>query len=213
MLDVKLLKSFLLVDCNVLIEKEGGAGALQPYIVEMSNKNEAFVPQMNAKAMKAFSRANKRKQGTQASEPVIVTDIENEVSSSTISDKLISKKACLNKDPASPSAQPSASTEHPQATSANHGSYLQYTSCFYGTRSGDRNWVVGKRTKGKKIHKLKDQEEEITRAREITAELESLRVKFQDIHWKRRNYVQGDLTESKLEKYLKFGACLGLSIP
>ncbi|KAJ1399953.1 hypothetical protein SESBI_29931 [Sesbania bispinosa] len=78
LLDVKLLTSFRPVDCNVLIEKEGDAGALQPYIVEMSSQKEGFVPQMDAKAMKAFSRTNKRKQGSQASEPVHITKTQHE---------------------------------------------------------------------------------------------------------------------------------------
>ncbi|KAJ1381561.1 hypothetical protein SESBI_45042 [Sesbania bispinosa] len=73
-MDVKLLSSFHVVDCNVLIEKEGDAGALQPYIVEMSSNKEGFIPTMDAKAMRAFSRTNKRKQGSQASGPVLVTE-------------------------------------------------------------------------------------------------------------------------------------------
>ncbi|KAJ1423438.1 hypothetical protein SESBI_12376 [Sesbania bispinosa] len=52
---------------------------------------------MDAKAMRAFSRNNKRKQGSQASGPVVVTD--HEVSSSTVSDKLVSKKSCTEKEP------------------------------------------------------------------------------------------------------------------
>ncbi|KAJ1420753.1 hypothetical protein SESBI_14162 [Sesbania bispinosa] len=79
----------------------------------MSSRNESFVPQMNAKAMKAFSKANTRKQVSQGSEPVIVVDTENEVSSSTISNKLVRKKACLNKDFTSSSAQPTSNTENP----------------------------------------------------------------------------------------------------
>ncbi|KAJ1376291.1 hypothetical protein SESBI_50085, partial [Sesbania bispinosa] len=84
----------------------------------MSSRNESFMPQMNAKAMKAFSKAGKRKQASQGSEPVIVVDTENEVSSSTISDKLVSKKACLNKDLTSSSAQPTLNVENPQLSSA-----------------------------------------------------------------------------------------------
>ncbi|KAJ1397404.1 hypothetical protein SESBI_31837 [Sesbania bispinosa] len=97
LIDVKLLSSFIAVDCNILIEKEGDAGALQPYIVEMSSNQEKFIPTMDAKAMRAFSRNNKQKQGSRASGPVVVTD--HEVSSSTVSDKLVSKKSCTEKEP------------------------------------------------------------------------------------------------------------------
>ncbi|KAJ1386242.1 hypothetical protein SESBI_40961 [Sesbania bispinosa] len=101
--DVKLLSSFHVVDCNVLIEKEGDAEALQPYIVDVSSNKEGFVPVMDAKAMKAFSRTNKRKQGSQASGPVLITETEQEVSSSIVSDKLVSKKTCASKGPPSSS--------------------------------------------------------------------------------------------------------------
>ncbi|KAJ1415066.1 hypothetical protein SESBI_18428 [Sesbania bispinosa] len=109
LIDVKLLSSFIAVDCNVLIEKEGDAGALQPYIVEMSGNQEGFIPTMDAKAMRAFSKNNKRKQGSQASGPVVVTD--HEVSSSTVSDKLVSKKSCTEKEPISTSVPLSPNQE------------------------------------------------------------------------------------------------------
>ncbi|KAJ1383198.1 hypothetical protein SESBI_43610 [Sesbania bispinosa] len=114
LLDVKLLTSFRSVDCNVLIEKEGDAGALQPFIVEMSSQNEGFVPKMDAKAMKAFSRTNKRKQGSQASGPMLVTETEHEVSSPTISDKLVSKKTCPNRGEVSSSHPSAPNMENPQ---------------------------------------------------------------------------------------------------
>ncbi|KAJ1415396.1 hypothetical protein SESBI_18086 [Sesbania bispinosa] len=87
------------------------AGALQPYIVEMSSNKEGFVPTMDAKAMRAFSRNNKRKQGSQASGPVITTETEQEVSSSKVSDKLVSKKSCTDKGPVSSSVPPSPNLE------------------------------------------------------------------------------------------------------
>ncbi|KAJ1411316.1 hypothetical protein SESBI_21361 [Sesbania bispinosa] len=68
-----------------------------PEVIEMSSNQEKFIPTMDAKAMRAFSRNNKRKQGSQASGPVVVTD--HEVSSSTVSDKLVSKKSCTEKEP------------------------------------------------------------------------------------------------------------------
>ncbi|KAJ1375729.1 putative axin-1-like [Sesbania bispinosa] len=68
-----------------------------PEVIEMSRNQEKFIPTMDAKAMRAFSRNNKRKQGSQASGPVVVTD--HEVSSSTVSDKLVSKKSCTEKEP------------------------------------------------------------------------------------------------------------------
>ncbi|KAJ1376646.1 hypothetical protein SESBI_49701, partial [Sesbania bispinosa] len=119
LVDVKLLASFYPVNCSVLIENEGDVGALQPYIVEMSSKKEGFVPQMDAKAMRAFNRTNKRKQGSQPSGPVLVDDAEHEVSSSTISDKLVNKKACANKEPTSSYAQPTPNVESSQPGSSN----------------------------------------------------------------------------------------------
>ncbi|KAJ1398186.1 hypothetical protein SESBI_31301 [Sesbania bispinosa] len=73
----------------------------------MSSQKEGFVPQMDAKDMKAFNRTNKRKQGSQASGSVLVTETEHEVSSSTVSDKLVSKKTCANRGQGS-SSLPSA---------------------------------------------------------------------------------------------------------
>ncbi|KAJ1379953.1 hypothetical protein SESBI_46437 [Sesbania bispinosa] len=87
MLDVTLLQSFDPISCSVLIEKEGDTEALKPFIAAMSSKRDGFVPQMDAKAMKAF-RNEKREQVSQSSGPVIVIDAEHEVSSSTVSDKL-----------------------------------------------------------------------------------------------------------------------------
>ncbi|KAJ1412377.1 XRE family transcriptional regulator [Sesbania bispinosa] len=62
----------------------------------MPKRGESFVPQMVAKAMKAFSKTGKRKQIAQTSEPapsqnVIVVDGDHEVSSTTISDKITHK--------------------------------------------------------------------------------------------------------------------------
>ncbi|KAJ1383816.1 hypothetical protein SESBI_43062 [Sesbania bispinosa] len=262
MLDIKLLRLFLPVSCNVLIEKEGDAGTLQPYIVEMSNRNESFVPQMNAKAMKAFSKASKRKQASQASEPVIVVDTENEVSSSTISDKLVSKKVCHNKDLSSSSAQSTLNAENPQTSSANRTLVVaptppkwwhwfqgyegkpgsEITSIFYRRlpteqliqshlcKADDRVRIqkvgmlittkmvqtfaaqtaflghalesgVGLLEKElkEKIQQLKDQEEEIARAREISSELETLQEKFQNISLEKEK-LEGDLTDLKKEK-------------
>ncbi|KAJ1442393.1 hypothetical protein SESBI_00748 [Sesbania bispinosa] len=97
LLDVKLLTSFHPVDCNVLIEKEGDAGALQPYIVEMSIQKEGFVPQMDAKAIKAFSRTNKRKQGSQASGPVHIAETEHELLEAA-EEKLLAEQSGCKED-------------------------------------------------------------------------------------------------------------------
>ncbi|KAJ1410358.1 hypothetical protein SESBI_22095 [Sesbania bispinosa] len=64
---------------------------------------------MDAKAMRAFSKNNKRNQGSQASGPVVVTD--HEVFSSTVSDKLVSKKSCTEKEPISTSVPLSPNQE------------------------------------------------------------------------------------------------------
>ncbi|KAJ1396343.1 hypothetical protein SESBI_32650 [Sesbania bispinosa] len=64
--------------------------------------------------MKAFSRTNKRKQGSQASGPVLITESEHEVSSSTMSDKLVNKKTCTNNGHAFSSVPPSPSPENAQ---------------------------------------------------------------------------------------------------
>ncbi|KAJ1413247.1 hypothetical protein SESBI_19793 [Sesbania bispinosa] len=117
MLDVVLLQSFIPISCNVLIENEGDTEALKPFIVKMSSKHEGFVPQMDAKAMKAFINAGKRKRASQSSEPVVVIDTENEVSSSTVSDKLVSKRGRGGNE-LSPSAQPTPSSEHPPSSMA-----------------------------------------------------------------------------------------------
>ncbi|KAJ1392366.1 hypothetical protein SESBI_35911 [Sesbania bispinosa] len=130
LMDVKLLSSFHAVDCNVLIEKEGDAGALQPYIVKMSSNKEGFIPTMDAKAMRAFSRTNKRKQGSQASEPVLVTETEHEVSSSTVSDKLVSKKTCASRGQSSTPIPPSPNTEVPQSLPEGQALLLRRRSCW-----------------------------------------------------------------------------------
>ncbi|KAJ1387085.1 hypothetical protein SESBI_40255 [Sesbania bispinosa] len=128
LVDVKLLASFYPVNCSVLIENEEDVGALQPYIVEMSSKKEGFVPQMDAKVMRAFSRTNKHKQGSQPSGPVLVDDSEHEVSFSTIFDKLVNKKACANKEPTLSSAQPTPNVESSQPSSSNRVLLLQLST-------------------------------------------------------------------------------------
>ncbi|KAJ1424288.1 hypothetical protein SESBI_11732 [Sesbania bispinosa] len=49
-----------------LIENEGDTEALKTYIVKMPKTGDSFVPQMDAKAMRAFSRAGKHKQNPAA---------------------------------------------------------------------------------------------------------------------------------------------------
>ncbi|KAJ1383756.1 hypothetical protein SESBI_43106 [Sesbania bispinosa] len=81
-LDVDLLQSYYPMSYAILIEKEGNVEVIRPYIVNMATKNDSFVPQMDDKAMKAFSRAGKRKQGDQTSEIIpnaVLVDGDNEV--------------------------------------------------------------------------------------------------------------------------------------
>ncbi|KAJ1400257.1 hypothetical protein SESBI_29641 [Sesbania bispinosa] len=73
---------------------------------KMPPKNENFVPQMNAKSLRAFSRAGKRKNEVTTSAtttvPVnttsntVIVDGDNEVSSTTLSDQLITKRSRTN---------------------------------------------------------------------------------------------------------------------
>ncbi|KAJ1412780.1 hydrophobic/amphiphilic exporter-1, HAE1 family [Sesbania bispinosa] len=93
----------------------------------MPPKSDTFVPQMDAKALKTFSRNGKCKGNTQTSEPiptnkVITIDGDTEVTSSTISDKLQQKKVCTEKNNSATSIQqikvaenqpPSSSTKPP----------------------------------------------------------------------------------------------------
>ncbi|KAJ1391714.1 hypothetical protein SESBI_36374 [Sesbania bispinosa] len=60
----------------------------------MDSKKAPFVPQMNAKSLKAFSRVGKCKPSTTDPSQKVIT-FDNEVSSTTISDKLPMKKAAF----------------------------------------------------------------------------------------------------------------------
>ncbi|KAJ1410069.1 hypothetical protein SESBI_22305 [Sesbania bispinosa] len=73
-LDVNLLRSYCPVSCHILLEKEENKGEIDPYIEKMPPKNESFVPQMNSKALRAFSRAGKRKNEATISETVAVNN-------------------------------------------------------------------------------------------------------------------------------------------
>ncbi|KAJ1419775.1 disease resistance protein RML1A-like [Sesbania bispinosa] len=66
----------------------------------MSKTGDSFVPQMDAKAMRAFSRAGKRKQnlGTTTGQSATDNKGDHEVSSTTISDKPAPKKDKLRGD-------------------------------------------------------------------------------------------------------------------
>ncbi|KAJ1423131.1 hypothetical protein SESBI_12572 [Sesbania bispinosa] len=194
LVDVKLLASFYPVNCSVLIENEGDAGALQPYIVEMSSKKEGFVPQMDAKAMRAFSRTNKRKQGSQPSGLVLLDDAEHEVSSSTISDKLVNKKACANKDPTSSSAQPTPNVESSQPGSSNRALLITPSIPKWW------HWFQGfEGQPGSATQKLKEQEAEVAKAREVTSELKNLQEKFQNFTSEKEK-LEDDLAGLKNEK-------------
>ncbi|KAJ1439881.1 hypothetical protein SESBI_02103 [Sesbania bispinosa] len=73
-------------------------------LVKMPKKGESFIPQMDAKALKAFSRSGKRKQfdqssGVAADQNVVNQPMDNEVSSTTISEKTVPKRTRLPSDP------------------------------------------------------------------------------------------------------------------
>ncbi|KAJ1398049.1 hypothetical protein SESBI_31387 [Sesbania bispinosa] len=235
-MDVKLLSSFHAVDCNVLIEKEGDAGALQPYIVEMSSNKEGFIPTMDAKAMRAFSRTNKRKQGSQASGPVLVIETEHEVSSSTVSDKLVSKKTCASRGQSSTPIPPSPNTEIPQPLPEGQAllvtpgipKWWHWFQGFEGKHGSEVTSKVGMLNTAKmvqvfttqtaflghaleigigllekelkeKTHKLKTQEAETKKAKEVLSELESLRENFRNLSLEKEK-IEGELADLRNEK-------------
>ncbi|KAJ1390998.1 hypothetical protein SESBI_37017 [Sesbania bispinosa] len=142
--DALFLQSHYPVNCSFLLEKEGDKDALRPYI-EMSKKSDSFVSQMDTKAMKAFSKVGKRKQGPQGSEATFTTQ-----------------------------------------------------AAFLGHALESRVGLLEKELK-EKIQKLKDQEEEISRAREVTAKLENLWEKLQNVSLE-KGKLQGDLSDVMAEK-------------
>ncbi|KAJ1401178.1 hypothetical protein SESBI_29014 [Sesbania bispinosa] len=109
--------------------------------------------------MKAFSRTNKRKQGSQASGPVLITESEHEVSSSTMSDKLVS---------------------------------------LLGHALETGIGLLEKELK-EKTQKLKDQEDEVKKAKEVISELKSLREDFRKLSLEKERAV-GDLADLEKEK-------------
>ncbi|KAJ1418039.1 hypothetical protein SESBI_16161 [Sesbania bispinosa] len=261
-MDVKLLSCFHAVDCNVLIEKEGDAGPLQPYIVKMSSNKEGFIPTMDAKAMRAFSRTNKRKQGSQTSGPVLVTETEHEVSSSNISDKLVNKKTCASRGQSSTPIPPSPNTEIPQSLPEGQAllvtpgipKWWHWFQGFEGKPGSEVTSVFDRRLPTRqlvrshfckaddfvriqkvgmlntakmvqifttqtaflghaletgigllekelkeKTHKLKDQEAEGKKAKEVLSELESLRENFRKLSLEKEK-MGGELADLRSEK-------------
>ncbi|KAJ1406656.1 hypothetical protein SESBI_24880 [Sesbania bispinosa] len=85
----------------------------------MSKTGDSFVPQMDAKAMRAFSRAGKRKQnlaalGATTSQNVADARGDHEVSSTTISDKPFPKRVCPPPGPTSASGNKEGNAESSQ---------------------------------------------------------------------------------------------------
>ncbi|KAJ1418062.1 hypothetical protein SESBI_16185 [Sesbania bispinosa] len=181
LIDVKLLSSFIAVDYNVLIEKEGDAGALQPYIVEMSGNQEGFIPTMDAKAMRAFSKNNKRKQGSEASGPVVVTD--HEVSSSTVSDKLVNRYF-----------------ESTAAGDSGHPKMVQVFAAQTVVLGQALEIGVGLLEKElkEKTKKLKDGQTEVAKAKEAVSELARLQEEFKALSLEKEKAVADLAVEEKL---------------
>ncbi|KAJ1387258.1 hypothetical protein SESBI_40171 [Sesbania bispinosa] len=211
--DALLLQSYHPISCSLLIENEGDNDALRPYI-EMSKKNESFVPQMDAKAMKAFSRTNKRKQGPQ-----------------------VHKRTHTEKESGSGSAPPTNTLENPQPSSDSRALILNpgptkwwhWFQGFEGKPDTEVTSIFDRRHPAEQVirtHFFKaedcirvqkvgmlntakmaqtfavqnafwDQEGEVARAREVTSELESLREKFQSVSLEKEKLQFAELRAEK----------------
>ncbi|KAJ1377608.1 hypothetical protein SESBI_48701 [Sesbania bispinosa] len=153
-LDASLLQSFVPMSCTVLIEKEGDAEALRPYIVKMSKKNNSFIPQMDTKALKAFSKTRKRKQGTQTTEPI--PSLCDEGVTRWLQQEMGWKLRVVD----FLRRQSVESREYCQ-----NGADLHHTDCLLGSHFGVGDRVVRKEFKDK-AQQLKDQDEELSRGKE-----------------------------------------------
>ncbi|KAJ1413136.1 hypothetical protein SESBI_19899 [Sesbania bispinosa] len=204
LLDVKLLTSLRSVDCNVLIEKEGDDGALQPYIVEMSSQNEGFVPQMDAKAMKAFSRTNKRKQGSQASGPVLVTETEHEGFEGQTGSEVTSvfdRRFPTEQLVRSHFCKADNFIRIQKVGMQNTAKMVQVfttQTAFLGHALETGIGLLEKELK-EKTHKLKTQEVEVSKAKEVLSELESLGENFRNLSLEKEK-VESKLANLKNEK-------------